>query len=138
VLFDVLQKYKKTYTLMKQYLLLFAVLMCAQIATAVDSKFIDDAPKGFVHITGESYGVETHNYLRVNNIVRLEQFSEENDGKLRHYIRLHTTATVGQIGGSSGEGKGELRQQFFQVECATKEEADKNRMRILELLSAKE
>lgn len=123
---------------MKQYLLLFAALMFAQIAVAADSKFIDDAPKGFIHVTGESYGVETHNYLRINTIVRLEQFSEENDGKLRHYIRLYTNAAVGQIGGSSGEGKGELRQQCFQVEYATKEEADKIRMRILELLSAKE
>ncbi len=123
---------------MKQYLLLFAALVCTQMPSAADSKFIDDAPKGFIHVTGESYGVETHNYLRTNTIVRLEQFSEENDGKLRHYIRLHTTAASGQFGGDLGEGKGELRQQFFQAEYGTKEEADKIRMRILELLSAKE
>ena len=121
---------------MKIQFLLLATLVWAQMATAAEFKFIDDAPKGFIHVTGESYGAETHEYLRANTVVRLMQYAEENDGKLRHYIRLHTTAAVGQIGGRSGEGKGELRQQYFQIEYATKDEADKVRKRLLELLSA--
>jgi hypothetical protein len=118
---------------MKKSLLLFAAMLCAQIATAVESKFIDDAPKGFIHIAGEAYGAEAHDFLRANTVVRVEQFSEENDGKKKHYIRLHTTATVGRFGGNPGEGN--IRQLFFLLEYTTKEEAEKVRNRILELLS---
>ena len=123
---------------MKKHLLLFAALLCAQMATAVESKFIDDAPKGFIHIAGEGYGAEAHDFLRANTVVRVEQFSEENDGKRKHYIKLHTTGTVGRIGGSAGEGSGEIRQSSFRIEYTTKEEADKVRDRILELLAVEE
>lgn len=123
---------------MKRFFLLLTTLAWAQVATAVESKHIDDAPKGFIHITGESYGAEVHRYIRANTVVRLEQYSEENDGKVRHYIRLFTTGTSGHLGGSSGAGQGEIRQPFFQIDYATKEEADKVLKRLLELLSAKE
>ena len=123
---------------MKEHLLLIAALLFAQVAAAAETKFVDDAPKGFIHVTGESYGVETQEYLRANTVVRLQQFSEENDGKIRHYIRLHTTGTIGSLGGSAGDGKGEIRPPMFQIEFASKEEANKVRNRLLEILSTKE
>lgn len=123
---------------MKTRVLLLATLVCAQMATAVESKFIDDAPKGFIHVTVERYGAEVHQFIRISTVIRLEQFSEENDGKMAHYIRLYTPVTKGKIGGGLGAGNGELRQEFSQIEYATKEESDKVRDKMLELLSPKE
>lgn len=106
---------------------------------AVDSKFYDDATKGFIHISGERFDAEIHYYLRANTVTRLEQFSEKDDGKTIHYLRIYTTGTVGTfLGASAGSnGRGDVGPPMFQLEFTTKEEADKIRNILLELLSAK-
>jgi hypothetical protein len=118
-------------------ILLLAALLWSQMATAKESAFIDDAPKGFIHVTEERFGAEVHNYLRANTVTRLEQFSEENDGKMGHFLWLHTTGVVGALGNTHA-GVGQIGSPKFLIQFASKEEADKVRKRLLEILSAKE
>ncbi|MCW1916513.1 hypothetical protein OJ996_23200 [Luteolibacter sp. GHJ8] len=105
---------------MKRFFLITALLF-AQVALAEESKFVDDAPKGFIHVREESDGVESHDFIRADCVVRLLQISEEDAGKMRHYIRLYTTGTEGSS---------------HDIESATREEAEKVRGRLLEILSA--
>lgn len=97
--------------MMKRFFLITALLF-AQVALAAESRFVDDAPKGFIHIREESDGVESHEFIRADCIVRLLQISEEDAGKMRHYIRLYTTGTEGSS---------------HDIESATREEAEKVR-----------
>ena len=106
---------------MKNQLILLATMMWTHVAIATESKMIDDAPKGFIHVTGESFKVETHHYIKVNTLTHIKQFSEENDGKLRHYILLYNAGTT-----------------VAQLEFSAKEEADRVRVKILEQMSAKD
>jgi hypothetical protein len=106
---------------MKNQFILLAAMMWAHVAIAAESKMVDDAPKGFIHVTGESFKVETHHYIKVNTLTHIKQFAEENDGKLRHYIWLYHAGTT-----------------VAQLEFSAKEEADGVRVKILELMTAKD
>lgn len=106
---------------MKKRFILLATMMWTHVAIAAESKFIDDAPKGFIHVTGESSGAEVHYYLRANSLMLLRHFSEEEDGKLRHHIWLYNGEEIA-----------------VQLEFSDKEEADRVRVKILERMSAKD
>ena len=103
---------------MKKRFMLLATMMWMHVAIAAESKIIDDAPKGFIHVTGSS---ETHHYIKVNTLTQIQQFSREDDGKLRQHIWLNNAAGI-----------------VAQLEFSTKEEADRVRVKILELMSAKD
>jgi hypothetical protein len=112
---------------MKKRFILLATMMWTHVAIAAESKFIDDAPKGFIHVTGSS---ETHHYIKVNTLTQIQQFSrvaeiqqfpKQEDGKLRHHIWLNNAQGI-----------------VAQLEFSTKEEADRVRVKILELMSAKD
>lgn len=104
---------------MKKRNLLFAILIWAQVATAADSKFIDGAPEGFIHVTEESAIKEVHHYIKVNTIISIQQVSEDDDGK-RYFINLYAMGIP-----------------RVTLEFSAKDEADKVCARILESVSPK-
>ena len=79
---------------MKTMLLLLGVMVWSQVAVAAEAKFIDDAPKGIIHVTTGSGGAEVHHYLRTSAVIEIQQFAEEDEGKVKHYVRIHTVATA--------------------------------------------
>lgn len=100
---------------MKKHYLLLATLFFTQVLSAAESKLIDDAPKGFIHI---QEGGVSDLYLRADTVVRLEQFPDDEGGKTTHIVRI---IAAGQV--------------IMNFEA--KEEAEKCMKKLLELLSVK-
>jgi hypothetical protein len=73
--------------MMKHYILL-ATLLFTQVLSAAESKLIDDAPKGFIHIQDGPSDL----YLRADTVVQLEQSLDDKEGT--HYVRLYAASSV--------------------------------------------
>jgi hypothetical protein len=115
---------------------LATIIIWAQVSSAGDSSFVDDAPRGFIHIIQTRYKAEVQTYLKANSVQRIEQYAEDSDGKLLHYVRVYTTGTAGSFSARTGQdGSGTITSPQFTIEFETKEEAAKCLKRLLELSS---
>jgi hypothetical protein len=68
----------------------------------------------------DSSRAEVHHYIKVNTLTSIQQLSEEDVGKVHHYIRLYATGIP-----------------MVLLEFSAKDEADKVCARILESVSAR-
>jgi hypothetical protein len=121
---------------MKILCIALTTIIWAQTSSASDSSFLDDAPKGFIHITQTRYDREVQTYLKADSVQRIEQYAEDSDGKLLYYVDIYTTGTAGSFDAPrGGNARGTIRMPQFTIEFATKEEAAKCLKRLLELCS---
>lgn len=79
---------------MKKTLLLLGVMVWSQVAVAAESKFIDDAGKGMIHVTTGAEEAVVHHYIRTSAVIEIQQFAEEDEGKTKYYVRIHTVAST--------------------------------------------
>jgi len=102
---------------MKKMFLLVGVMVWSQVAVAAESEFIDDAPKGVIHVTTGAEGALVHHYLRTSAVIEIQQFSEEDEGKVKHYVRIHTVATAILLKFEDKKDADEVRKRLVALLC---------------------
>ena len=117
---------------MKTLLLSIVASLCLIANLSADYSFVDDAPKGFVHVRSIENNERADYYIRTNKIASIEIFIQEIDDKKVPSIRIRTVAL------DTYRGDDTLRNISYYLNFEKREEAEKCARRIMELMTEAE